>query len=196
MKRNTKGFSLIELIVVIAIMAVLVGVLAPMFTSRIEKARRSKDMANAKQIEKVLTYALVEDEIHIPEGMHNYGYGAWVMICKNKDRSNAPVPYHNRKFTGGWCGVDTGVSVNGNVSHNDQTFNNDLAKVLKDAGIDISNIETASKGNSEGWDWIIIEVCYGKDDKVTSRIYSGFKNEDGGINRTPTSNIERLMGLE
>ena len=39
-KRSNKGFSLIELIVVIAIMAVLVGVLAPAYLQYVEKARR------------------------------------------------------------------------------------------------------------------------------------------------------------
>lgn len=39
-KRNNKGFSLIELIVVVAIMAVLVGVLAPAYLRYVEKARR------------------------------------------------------------------------------------------------------------------------------------------------------------
>ena len=39
-KQKNKGFSLIELIVVVAIMAVLVGVLAPAYLRYVEKARR------------------------------------------------------------------------------------------------------------------------------------------------------------
>lgn len=39
-RKNNNGFSLIELIVVVAIMAVLVGVLAPAYLRYIEKARR------------------------------------------------------------------------------------------------------------------------------------------------------------
>ena len=42
-KLGNKGFSLVELIVVIAIMAVLVGVLAPTLIKNIEKSRESKD---------------------------------------------------------------------------------------------------------------------------------------------------------
>lgn len=42
-KLGNKGFSLVELIVVIAIMAVLVGVLAPTLIKNIEKSRKSKD---------------------------------------------------------------------------------------------------------------------------------------------------------
>lgn len=45
-KKNNKGFSLVELIVVIAIMAVLVGVLAPQFIGYVEKSRQSTDVSN------------------------------------------------------------------------------------------------------------------------------------------------------
>lgn len=44
-KKNNKGFSLVELIVVIAIMAVLVAVLAPQFTKYIDQSRKSNDAA-------------------------------------------------------------------------------------------------------------------------------------------------------
>ncbi|MCI6164409.1 MAG: type II secretion system GspH family protein, partial [Lachnospira sp.] len=40
---GNKGFSLVELIVVIAIMAVLVGVLAPTLIRNVEKSRESTD---------------------------------------------------------------------------------------------------------------------------------------------------------
>ncbi len=43
-QKNNKGFSLVELIVVIAIMAVLVGVLAPQFIKYVEKSRESTDI--------------------------------------------------------------------------------------------------------------------------------------------------------
>lgn len=47
-KRENGGFSLVELIIVIAIMAVLVGILAPQYLSYMHKARVAADWANLK----------------------------------------------------------------------------------------------------------------------------------------------------
>lgn len=57
-KLGNKGFSLVELIVVIAIMAVLVGVLAPTLIKNIEKSRESKDAQNCEQIKSSVEIAL------------------------------------------------------------------------------------------------------------------------------------------
>lgn len=52
--RNNKGFSLVELIVVIAIMAVLVGVLAPQFLKYVEKSRQSSDIQTADNVATIM----------------------------------------------------------------------------------------------------------------------------------------------
>lgn len=49
-KTNNKGFSLVELIIVIAIMAVLVAVMAPSFIKYVEQSRASTDMQNVAAI--------------------------------------------------------------------------------------------------------------------------------------------------
>lgn len=48
--RSNKGFSLVELIIVIAIMAVLIGVLAPQYMKYVTNARVSTDVANAEEL--------------------------------------------------------------------------------------------------------------------------------------------------
>ena len=46
--KNKKGFTLAELLVVVAIVAVLVAISIPIFTSQLEKARESTDVANMR----------------------------------------------------------------------------------------------------------------------------------------------------
>lgn len=45
---NKKGFTLAELLVVVAIIAVLVAIAIPIFTSQLEKAREATDAANLR----------------------------------------------------------------------------------------------------------------------------------------------------
>lgn len=49
-KMNNKGFSLVELIIVIAIMAILLVVLAPQYLRYVERSRNSTDLQNATEI--------------------------------------------------------------------------------------------------------------------------------------------------
>ena len=70
-KLGNKGFSLVELIVVIAIMAVLVGVLAPTLIKNIEKSRESKDAQNIEQIKSSIEVALQDETAYdqaVPTG--------------------------------------------------------------------------------------------------------------------------------
>ena len=47
-KLNKKGFTLAELLVVVAIIGVLVAISIPIFTSQLEKAREATDLANIR----------------------------------------------------------------------------------------------------------------------------------------------------
>ncbi|MBS6953276.1 MAG: prepilin-type N-terminal cleavage/methylation domain-containing protein [Enterocloster asparagiformis] len=47
-KLNKKGFTLAELLIVVAIIAVLVAVSVPIFSSKLEKAREATDVANMR----------------------------------------------------------------------------------------------------------------------------------------------------
>ena len=48
MKKNNKGFTLAELLIVVAIIAVLVAIAIPVFTTQLEKAREATDIANVR----------------------------------------------------------------------------------------------------------------------------------------------------
>lgn len=57
---NNKGFSLVELIIVIAIMAVLVGVLAPQYLKYVNNSKVSTDITNAGNINTSFSAAIAD----------------------------------------------------------------------------------------------------------------------------------------
>ena len=50
MKKNNKGFTLAELLIVVAIIAVLVAIAIPVFTNQLEKSREATDEANTRSL--------------------------------------------------------------------------------------------------------------------------------------------------
>lgn len=60
-RKNNKGFSLVELIIVIAIMAILVGVLAPQFAKYLGKSKTATDVQNAQQMASAISAQFAED---------------------------------------------------------------------------------------------------------------------------------------
>ena len=48
--KNEKGFTLAELLIVVAIIAVLVAVAIPVFSAQLHKSRRATDEANARSL--------------------------------------------------------------------------------------------------------------------------------------------------
>jgi len=62
-KTSNKGFSLVELIVVIAIMGVLMVVLAPQYLRYVEKSRLQKDNSMISEIAEVIKIACADDNI-------------------------------------------------------------------------------------------------------------------------------------
>ncbi len=61
--KNNKGFSLVELIIVIAIMAVLVGVLAPTYLQYVEKSKKSNDVSTVDSIINACEIGAIDPEV-------------------------------------------------------------------------------------------------------------------------------------
>lgn len=93
--KNNKGFSLVELIIVIAIMAILIGVLAPQYIKYVEKSRVSADEDCADALLNAAMTACTDDEyVYGINGGSTivFKYGAGVS-CPNASLSKALDEY-------------------------------------------------------------------------------------------------------
>lgn len=78
-KDNCKGFTLVELIIVIAIMSVLTGLLVPQFFKYIEKTRFDADCDAIDEIVQAMKTQGIEGEVSVDPS--NVYYGTQIAIC-------------------------------------------------------------------------------------------------------------------
>lgn len=64
-KMNNKGFSLVELIIVIAIMVILVAVLAPQYLRYVEKSRVSSDTQTTVELINVMQVLAADPDVSL-----------------------------------------------------------------------------------------------------------------------------------
>lgn len=88
---GNKGFSLVELIIVIAIMAILVGVLAPQLLKYVEKTNVSSDTQFADTVKTAVTTAILD-----PSNMSNSNYqNALTTLKTATDLTSIPAPFND-----------------------------------------------------------------------------------------------------
>ena len=75
---TNKGFSLVELIIVVAIMAVLIGVLAPQYLRYVEKTRLQRDNSSIAEVANVIKMASAEEAVitQLATGSVTYNFSA------------------------------------------------------------------------------------------------------------------------
>ena len=79
-----KGFSLVELIVVIAIMAILVGVAVPVYTSYINEANEAKAEQYEDELERAVATAVVDVKAGLTDTTKDKTIPATIKIVGNK----------------------------------------------------------------------------------------------------------------
>lgn len=182
--KNKKGFTLAELLIVVAIIAVLVAIAIAVFSGQMEKARRAVDMQNARAIQSALTNAYSTGEISI-KGRSDAGVGVWVLLCR--DNNSKPGGYGSYILRNGtvFCGADNGVSIKGETGTTESSYKQNVEKILEESGINVDSLKIRSNTDPEkntGWDWIVVQLVMYGNGEVKSYMYSGFAGESSSVN--------------
>ncbi len=113
--KKSGGFTLVELIIVIAILAVLASIAVPNLLGSVEKSRKAKDIANAKLIGDTVTMWMVEEEYNSSFTNYRVGLsGGTLKIYLEKNLSTLPRPVSKEyKGIGYFCVNHDG---NGNIT--------------------------------------------------------------------------------
>ena len=105
-KMNKKGFTLAELLIVVAIIAVLVAIAIPIFTSQLEKSREATDASNIRAAyAELMADALLNDKSTLTREVKlGQGRDSW----QKSDISIA----------GGYSGKDVSTTISGTPKAN------------------------------------------------------------------------------
>ncbi len=82
-KRNRKGFTLAELLIVVAIIAILVAIAVPIFVSSLKDAEEATKNANIRAVRSAAAVAILKDKNF--ESNKTYGWTAEACITKSGD---------------------------------------------------------------------------------------------------------------
>ena len=196
MLNKKKGFTLAELLIVIAIIGVLVGIAIPVLNSQLEKSRKAKDLHTARSIESVLATAVNDGTIELaPPTVAGQASGIWVIVTRDKD--SWPEGYNVKIHPTYFCGANTTIRINGKENGKAwDVYNSEIEKIVSEAGLIGDGLKVVSKNkNNDSWDWYGVEIAY-MEGKIVSRIFSGFKGDDSNMHelRNVVTNIEKMVG--
>lgn len=183
--KNKKGFTLAELLIVVAVIAVLVAIAIAVITGRLERARQAVDMQNARAIQSALTNAYNTGDLSLTNTTAGK-VGIWVLICR--DASSEPSGYESyglRYDNTLFCGADSDATIKGSPSGKVTEYKVGVEEILKEYGINVSSLKIKCSRDNEkkkGWDWIVVQVDMDQNGGIQSHIYSGYAGESSSVN--------------
>ncbi len=92
--KHQKGFTLAELLIVVAIIAVLVAISIPVFTSQLEKSREATDKANIRAAIAAVNAVALSPEYN---GEVDFGSDGYLMLD-----NNLSLEQNNGKYVNTW----------------------------------------------------------------------------------------------
>lgn len=98
-KMNKKGFTLIEMLVVIAIIAVLVSIVIPVVGNSTAKAEAATDAANLRSAKASLTIAVMNGAVTKPEAGADGAVATAAVTWPTTGYGTAPVCKSNDEWT-------------------------------------------------------------------------------------------------
>lgn len=197
MLNKKKGFTLAELLIVIAIIGVLVGIVIPVLNSQLEKSRKAKDLHTARSIESVLATAVNDGTIELaPPDRNDQASGIWVIVTRDKDSWPSGYPDNAKAHNTYFCGANTTIRINGKENGEAwDVYNSEIEKIVSEAGLIGDGLKVVSKNkNNDSWDWYGVEIAY-MEGKIVSRIFSGFEGADSNMYelRNVVTKIEEMI---
>lgn len=119
-RNNKKGFTLAELLIVVAIIAVLVAISIPIFTSQLQKARLATNQANARAAYAAVEAQYLQDDTKHGEYTYTTTDGKIAQATDSNKASDTVGGTTANKDISSW---ETGTKVgNGNNTLGNNTY--------------------------------------------------------------------------
>lgn len=116
-KSNKKGFTIMEMLIVVAIIAILAAIVIPTFSSALTKAREATDVANIRAAYAEMQVKILTDGESVPaeadaatkfwNPADKKSKNATYSYTYDSDKKTATVSYKASKLTGGNDKADT-----------------------------------------------------------------------------------------